>query len=685
MQNAKKAPSFLWLLIAAYAIVLGALILVQLNQYKQIANLTKQFNITAENSIGKLSLLVDLRKETDSLQANMVHLLLLKNEINHNSLQPFKQKVEESSLIYHLFLKQFNGSGTKKEHYQWLDSLQYAWEQNFSLIEKIMYRFQYANLSAAISLYTQKQHFAYEKMQDIIARLSDEVKTKTTVQKAALSNLVERREQAFEWDGLKILILLAVLGCMVWVSFIKSKKIYFLLAESRKKYKKLLEFSNEIIYKIDEKGNITYANKCFLQTLGYMKEEINELPFKSISSEGYAIIEAQKNNSGNVSQIILPFNNVKLKTKDGHPVFVEGNITLFYQSKRLMGGEAYLNNVTEKVLLTERLKVSEEKYRNVFELSPLPMWIYDAATLFFIQVNEAAVQHYGYAKTEWLQMKISDIIYARDLPGIQKVLQIIEKKNDALNYTLQNLKKNGTITDVELRGIEFNYEGKPARLVTVLDVTERNQMGNRLSKAVLDTQEQERFQISAELHDNVNQILTGAVFTLGLLNKSELDSGQKKAVETAHKYISMANEAIRKISHRLAPPSFNLVDFSDSIQMLLNSMNIDRKYRIEFAYNIEPGIKMKEDAILNIYRILQEQLNNIHKYAEATLIEVSLNVANGRAALYIADNGKGFDIKAPRTGIGLRNIERRAALFSGYCRIQSSPGNGCSVKVLLPV
>ncbi|MFZ5976939.1 MAG: PAS domain-containing sensor histidine kinase [Bacteroidota bacterium] len=685
MQNAKKAPSFLWLLIAAYAIVLGALILVQLNQYKQIANLTKQFNITAENSIGKLSLLVDLRKETDSLQANMVHLLLLKNEINHNSLQPFKQKVEESSLIYHLFLKQFNGSGTKKEHYQWLDSLQYAWEQNFSLIEKIMYRFQYANLSAAISLYTQKQHFAYEKMQDIIARLSDEVKTKTTVQKAALSNLVERREQAFEWDGLKILILLAVLGCMVWVSFIKSKKIYFLLAESRKKYKKLLEFSNEIIYKIDEKGNITYANKCFLQTLGYMKEEINELPFKSISSEGYAIIEAQKNNSGNVSQIILPFNNVKLKTKDGHPVFVEGNITLFYQSKRLMGGEAYLNNVTEKVLLTERLKVSEEKYRNVFELSPLPMWIYDAATLFFIQVNEAAVQHYGYAKTEWLQMKISDIIYASDLPGIQKVLQIIEKKNDALNYTLQNLKKNGTIIDVELRGIEFNYEGKPARLVTVLDVTERNQMGNRLSKAVLDTQEQERFQISAELHDNVNQILTGAVFTLGLLNKSELDSGQKKAVETAHKYISMANEAIRKISHRLAPPSFNLVDFSDSIQMLLNSMNIDRKYRIEFAYNIEPGIKMKEDAILNIYRILQEQLNNIHKYAEATLIEVSLNVANGRAALYIADNGKGFDIKAPRTGIGLRNIERRAALFSGYCRIQSSPGNGCSVKVLLPV
>ena len=253
------------------------------------------------------------------------------------------------------------------------------------------------------------------------------------------------------------------------------------------------------------------------------------------------------------------------------------------------------------------------------------------------------------------------------------------------NYSYIECKKNGTIIDVELRGIEFNYEGKPARLVTVLDVTERNQMGNRLSKAVLDTQEQERFQISAELHDNVNQILTGAVFTLGLLNKSELDSGQKKAVETAHKYISMANEAIRKISHRLAPPSFNLVDFSDSIQMLLNSMNIDRKYRIEFAYNIEPGIKMKEDAILNIYRILQEQLNNIHKYAEATLIEVSLNVANGRAALYIADNGKGFDIKAPRTGIGLRNIERRAALFSGYCRIQSSPGNGCSVKVLLPV
>jgi PAS domain S-box-containing protein len=313
------------------------------------------------------------------------------------------------------------------------------------------------------------------------------------------------------------------------------------------------------------------------------------------------------------------------------------------------------------------------------------MLAYDANSHQILQVNRAAILHYGFTETEWCVKKITDIIQEEYLPDALQILKHMQQYAAPYGGFMKHITKNGQVIEVEIRGVPFEYEGIPARLVTMLDVTERNQMENRLSKAILDTQEQERFQISAELHDNVNQILTGAVFSLGLLNKTEMDSNRKEAVESAHKYISMAIEAIRKISHRLAPPSFNLVDFSDSMQMLLNSINIDRKYQIEFAYNIPLETKMKEDVMLNIYRILQEQLNNIHKYAAATRIEVSLNIEAGWAELYIADNGQGFDMHAPRTGIGLRNIERRAALFSGYCHIQSSPGNGCSVKVLLPV
>ena len=84
---------------------------------------------------------------------------------------------------------------------------------------------------------------------------------------------------------------------------------------------------------------------------------------------------------------------------------------------------------------------------------------------------------------------------------------------------------------------------------------------------------------------------------------------------------------------------------------------------------------------LVIYRIIQEQLNNILKHAEACEVEVSLKNEDGQVELTIKDNGVGFDTTAKRTGIGLKNIRNRAQIYDGNVEIISSPGNGCTMKV----
>jgi signal transduction histidine kinase len=88
---------------------------------------------------------------------------------------------------------------------------------------------------------------------------------------------------------------------------------------------------------------------------------------------------------------------------------------------------------------------------------------------------------------------------------------------------------------------------------------------------------------------------------------------------------------------------------------------------------------------LNLYRILQEQLKNIIKYAEATSIQLEILLYDDMIRMQITDNGVGFEKGKVNKGIGTLNMQRRAELFSGKFSIEAAPGKGCSVLVELPL
>jgi signal transduction histidine kinase len=199
-----------------------------------------------------------------------------------------------------------------------------------------------------------------------------------------------------------------------------------------------------------------------------------------------------------------------------------------------------------------------------------------------------------------------------------------------------------------------------------------------LAAAIAD----ERKVIGQELHDNVNQLLTTVKLFVAMLRPEsarEVDI-RKKTLE----YISMAIDDIRQISGELVKkgkPSRGLVQ---SIQSLIGDIRFATSIAISFHHEgaVEQADQEKKTTLL---RIVQEQLNNIIKYSQATEVLVSLSVQEETMQLSVKDNGIGFDANRQRNGIGLSNIYDRVASCKGTMQLQTSIGQGCALSVALPV
>lgn len=226
------------------------------------------------------------------------------------------------------------------------------------------------------------------------------------------------------------------------------------------------------------------------------------------------------------------------------------------------------------------------------------------------------------------------------------------------------------------------------------DVTDKTILLQRLSlqenikrkeliSAVLDTQEKERYDIAVELHDNVNQILT----TCKLLLEQETYSGNRSPfVKNTSLYIQKAMDEIRSISHRLNPTELEDLGFEQAIYELVNKINLPHQLNLLVNINGQQYINSFPSSLsITIFRIVQEQLSNIIKYAEATNVEIKIHADEHSFDLEIKDNGKGFDLKKVKKGIGIKNIYSRTELYSGTVYINTAPGDGCTLSVHLPL
>jgi PAS domain S-box-containing protein len=206
---------------------------------------------------------------------------------------------------------------------------------------------------------------------------------------------------------------------------------------------------------------------------------------------------------------------------------------------------------------------------------------------------------------------------------------------------------------------------------------------NRLIKATLDAQERQRSEIGRELHDNVNQVLT----TVKLYNEICLteEVTNKAMLMKSVQQINFCIETLRSLSKVLSSPNIDEVTLKESIQELVDSVAETRKIAVNFfTYHIHDE-KISQDLQTTIYRIAQEQLTNVLKYADASSVDVMLVGTADTIALRIQDNGNGFEPTEKRKGVGITNMISRAATLDGKIELISGPGQGCTLMAEFPL
>jgi signal transduction histidine kinase len=146
---------------------------------------------------------------------------------------------------------------------------------------------------------------------------------------------------------------------------------------------------------------------------------------------------------------------------------------------------------------------------------------------------------------------------------------------------------------------------------------------------------------------------------------------------------SCINE-IRSISKRLSAPTLGKITLKESIKELVDSINMTRRLQISYDISGLNKLPVPEDVHLAIYRIIQEQLNNIIKHADASKVSIELHNTEEGMLLQIEDDGKGFDPREKRKGIGITNMETRTENIHGKLALISAPGKGCILKARFP-
>ena len=204
-----------------------------------------------------------------------------------------------------------------------------------------------------------------------------------------------------------------------------------------------------------------------------------------------------------------------------------------------------------------------------------------------------------------------------------------------------------------------------------------------ITETGIQAQEQEREEIGRELHDNINQLLAASKLYLEHAIKKE--GLQSELLNKCHENIVNAIEQIRQVSHALVAPSLGYVTLIAAIEELIANIRFTKSLQVELKTKNFNEKTIDKNIKLMFYRIVQEQTNNIIKHARAKKAMIGIDTTEDNFILIIQDDGVGFDASKNFEGIGLRNIKNRVSLYDGSVDIISSPGNGCTLEVRIPV
>jgi len=374
-------------------------------------------------------------------------------------------------------------------------------------------------------------------------------------------------------------------------------------------------------------------------------------------------------------------------------------------------------DVTGRKRTEEALRDSEERYRNLFELSPdaIVIWQNEKAVL----LNTAAKFMFG-AKSidDILGKSIYDIRPVEHHEKLRARIRFIYETGSPVPSTdYCFIRLDGRLIDVEATATLINYENHPAILSLYRDVTERRQAEealrashdlldkrvqertvelnnravqlSRLSSELTLAEQRERRRIAEMLHDHHQQLLVGARMGLEVL-AHRIEPALKTETVQIIDLINQAIETSRNLTAELSPPVLSHGGLSAALKWLARWMMEKHGLTVELKVDarLDPN---REDIKLLLFQSVRELLFNAIKHAEVKSARVEMDQKGDTFCITITDQGAGFDPEVmwakaqDGTSFGLLSIRERLTLLGGSLEMESAPGKGSRFSLIVPL
>jgi two-component system cell cycle sensor histidine kinase/response regulator CckA len=485
------------------------------------------------------------------------------------------------------------------------------------------------------------------------------------------------------------------------------------LRKSEAQYRRLLDTTYEGVMVFDAEMRITYVNQRLVEMLGVSAKEMighSALNFVVKTSRDDVKRQWQHRLEGTKEQYDLC-----LQRKDGSNLWAIVCATpILGEHGDFIGSLSMLTDITERKRAEEALLESDQRYKLLFERNPQPMWIFDLETLAFLEVNDAAIHHYGYGREEFLAMSIKEIRPAEDIPHL---LDNISR--GATQYeeagVWKHKKKDGTIIDVEITAHELTIYGRPAQIVLANDVTERRSLEEQLRQS-------QKLEAVGQLaggvaHDfnNLLTVITGySDLSLRRLDKDnplcsnleEIKKAGERAASLTRQLLAFSRKQV--LQPKLLQLNAIVTDVDKMLRRLIGE-DIDALTLLEPSLGqimADPG--QIEQVILNLTVNARDAMpqggkltiETANVYLDNQYVKRHTAIQPGNyVMLAVSDTGCGIDAETQSrmfepffttkeqgkgTGLGLSTVYGIVKQSGGNVWVYSEVGKGTTFKIYLP-
>ena len=481
---------------------------------------------------------------------------------------------------------------------------------------------------------------------------------------------------------------------LVFSDITEQKKNEEKIINSEKRYRNLFNQASDAIVVYSMDGKIHEFNKILCDLSGYTEEEFSTINISDIivgklieDEEKFALLKKGES----ITQ------NRQFKRKDGLVVDMEIKAKAIGEEKIL----AFARDITERTKAERELKRLKENYLALINSVDGIVWEADADTFKFTFVSDKAERLLGFPKEIWVEQASFwvDHIYSEDKEWAVDYCKKSTKEKINHDFEYRMVAADGRI--IWLRDIVTVHveNDQPVKLIGIMvDITnqklsekeseEKNKQLQLLAEHLQNVREEERASMAREIHDELGQQLTIMKMDIAWLqeNFNKEDAALMHRSEELKNMLDLTINTVRRIAYELRPSVLDDMGLVAAIEWQVSEF--EKRSGINTTYEgYKDKLPLTNTAETGLFRIVQESLTNVGRYAKAKNIRVSLSIIDDKVILGIIDDGIGFELDklAFKKTLGIVGMKERCIMLGGEFKIDSTVGNGTKIKVTVPV